>query len=486
MSYDKKQEREEEKMKRAFVLIMAFTMLLLTGCSAVDAKLEQALLEKSGIFEHEDYLQYQQYQEAGRLDEDGQYFDPNLDEITPSEQEKPSGKIHITFAENRYLNIWYYTDSSMKTPIDTTSCYLNPGDRLYAKVIECVNPNSNLYRLAEYRIMEYDAEGIVKNEYIQEVKDGVLEYEIPTNFTGTEMSIIPVGEYPNRNLSMSVYYVDDNGNKCSLGNAGTWSINNNSIDGNTAQISPIESYVLKFTYDTDNYFYVGCEPACFTKNPASAGFVEFWEAESTDADMNYSVELHKFLSLSLKFGAEAKVSINQGDFETIKKNKIWNVPKLQYGDSITIETSGDCTITDGNYQHISATKDPIMNGYRYTLKVVQAAESNAAEVLKQTLDVKRTFNVTLDTNCDYGTCTYKLDGKIVSGTTQVQEGQELTVTYKITDKNYSFADKSEGIGGFIHDIFKASERTVTIPITTDLEGTTIDADDWFDIVKKGE
>ena len=201
-------------MKRVFVLIMTFTMLLLAGCSAVDAKLEQALLEKSGILEQEDYLQYQQYQEKGCLDEDGQYFDPDLDVITSNEREKPSGKIHITFAENRYMNIRYYADSSMKTPINTTSCYLNPGDRLYAKV-KYLNPNSTIYKLAEYRIMEYDADGIVKNESIQEVKDGVLEYEIPTNFTGTEMSIIPVGEYPNRNLSMSVYYVDDSGNKCS-------------------------------------------------------------------------------------------------------------------------------------------------------------------------------------------------------------------------------------------------------------------------------
>lgn len=222
-------------MKRVFVLIMTFTMLLLAGCSAVDAKLEQALLEKSGILEQEDYLQYQQYQEKGCLDEDGQYFDPDLDVITSNEQEKPSGKIHITFAENRYMNIRYYAASSMKTPINTTSCYLNPGDRLYAKV-KYLNPNSTIYKLAEYRIMEYDADGIVKNESIQEVKDGVLEYEIPTNFTGTEMSIIPVGEYPNRNLSMSVYYVDDSGNKCSLGNAGTWSVNDNSVDGNTAQI----------------------------------------------------------------------------------------------------------------------------------------------------------------------------------------------------------------------------------------------------------
>ena len=79
-------------MKRVFVLIMTFTMLLLAGCSAVDAKLEQALLEKSGILEQEDYLQYQQYQEKGCLDEDGQYFDPDLDVITSNEQEKPSGK----------------------------------------------------------------------------------------------------------------------------------------------------------------------------------------------------------------------------------------------------------------------------------------------------------------------------------------------------------------------------------------------------------
>lgn len=473
-------------MKKAFVLLLTFTVLLLSGCSAVDAKLEQSILEKSGILEHEDYLQYQQYQEAGRLDENGQYVDPGLNESPANTQDKSDGKIHVTFAENRYLEIWYYTEATMTTPIDTEACYLNPGDILYAKVIECTNPNSNLYRLAEYRIVEYDTEGDVKKEYQQKVTDGILEYEIPSNFTGSKMSVIPVGEYPDRNLSMSVYYVDDSGNECSLGNAGTWSINNESIEGNTAQISPIESYVLKFAYDTQNYFYVGCEPDCFTKDPATAGFVEFWEAEPTDADMSYRVELHKFLELSLKFSEEATVRINKGEAETVKKNKVWNPGKLQYGDSITIETAGECTITGGDYQHISATKDPITDGYRYTLKVIQDAESNTADVLSLTIDVNRIFNVTLGTNCAYGTCTYKLDGDVVSGEVQVQEGQELTLTYKITKDNYSFADKSEGIGGFFHDLFKASERTVKIPITANLEGTAINPDDWFDIVEKGE
>ena len=174
--------------------------------------------------------------------------------------------------------------------------------------------------MAEYRIVEYDAEGNVKKEYQQETTDGTLKYDIPSNFVGTEMSVIPVGEYPDRNLSMSVYYVDDSGNEHSLGNAGTWSINNDNIEGNTAQISPIESYVLKLAYDTENYFYVSCEPDCFTKNPAATGFVEFWEAEPTDADMSYRVELHQFLKLSLKFSEEAKIRINQREVENVKKN----------------------------------------------------------------------------------------------------------------------------------------------------------------------
>lgn len=94
----------------------------------------------------------------------------------------------MTFAENRYLNIWYFTDSAMATPINPENCYVNPGDTLYAKVIECNNPNSNLYKLAEYLIVEYDNDGNVEKQHQQTVTDGILEYEIPSNVGGTEMS----------------------------------------------------------------------------------------------------------------------------------------------------------------------------------------------------------------------------------------------------------------------------------------------------------
>lgn len=473
-------------MRRAFILLTAFTVLLLSGCSAIDSRVEQIITNKSGILEHEDYLQYLQYKEEGKLDEDNQYIDPILNKDTTDTQVTPSGQVHITFAENSYMEIRYYIDATMTTPIDTAMCYLEPGDSLYGKVVSYRNPNSNLYRLAEFRIMEYNDDNSVKRVHCWEAKDGLLEYRIPSDFTGTEISIVPVGKYSDRTLSLSVYYVDDNGAEHILGNAGIWYVDGKRFDGTAAQISPIESYVLKFEYDKVNYFYVGCEPSCFTRDPASSGFVEFQEANPTDEDICYRVELHPYLALSLKFSEEAKVSVNGGEPETVKKSKSWNSGKLQYGDSIVIETLGECTIAGGDYRHISATKDPITKGYRYTLKVIRTTEGNTADILGTTVNVNRIFNVALDNTCRYGTCTYKLDGDIVSGEIRVREDQELTLTYKITDKNYKFADKSEGVGGFIHDLFKATERTVTIPITADLDGATIQPDDWFDIIEKGD
>lgn len=256
------------------------------------------------------------------------------------------------------------------------------------------------------------------------------------------------------------------------------------VQDSVVNISPIEPYVLKFVYDTENYFYVSSEPECFTKDPVDAGFVEFWEAEPTDADTTYRVELHPYLTLSLKCSDKAQIRVGKTEAENLKKNEMWSADKLSYGDCITIETAGECTITDGNYQHIRATKDPITNGYRYTLTVVQEAESNVAEDLILTVDVDRVFEVVLDDKCDYGTCTYKLDGDTVSGKVQLQEGQKLTLTYQITQKGYVFSERSGGIGGFFHDLFNQSQRTVTIPITEDLDGTIINPDEWFDIARK--
>ena len=469
-------------IKKVIVLIAALT--LLAGCTTPKELLEQKIFEQSGIAQDEDYIQYRSYAAAGKLDESGQYIvsDEMLD--SGDVQQKPDGEIHVTFAENRYLKMAYYYDVDMMQPIDTEMCYVNAGDTIYAKVIEVQNPNSNLYRLSEYRIVQYDAQGNVMQQIREQVGEDTFSYTIPQNFSGSELSVMPIGEYPDRELSMDAYYVDDSGKEHSLASAGIWTINDAHIEGNAATIRAVDTYVLKFTYDADNYFYVGCEPECFTKDPNQTGFVEFWEAKPTDEDKNYRVELHPFLNLSLKFSEEAKIKVNETDWQTVKKNKAFSLEQLRYGDSIVIETAGQCTITDGNYQHINATKDPIKGGYRYALKVVPEAEKNTADILVSVLDVNRTFDVVLDNSCNYGTATYKLDGAVVSGKVKIKEGQELTLTYKITKETYKFKDKAEGVGGFFQNLFNASERTVRIPVTEELNGTTVLPDEWFDIVAK--
>ena len=347
--------------------------------------MQQMVLEKSGILEKEDYKQYQEYLEKGQLDENGEYIDPDFNKLLEPEEVKPKGTIHITFAKNRYLEINYYAEDSMETPLEMKACYMNPGDVLYAKVIECTNPNSDLYRLSEYRIVEYDAQGKIKSDKIQKVDSDIWKYEIPCDFTGSELSILPVGEYQDRTLKMNVYYTDDEGNKCELSNAGSWSVNNESIDAGTVEINPIESYVLKLEYDTKNYFFVSCNPECFTKDPKNVGFVEFWKAdpmgEDVSAEMNYSVELHKFLNLTIEFEKAATVRVNQDATQEVKKGKVWSNKKLQFGDCIIIETEGDCILKDGNFKNLSVTKDPIVNGYRYTLKIVQASDGDTIDEL---------------------------------------------------------------------------------------------------------
>lgn len=460
--------------------------LSLSGCTDVDNYLEQLILEKSGILEDEDYQQYQWLLEEGKLDQDGCYADPRFVEEDEISQETPEAQVHVTFADNRYLKVKYYKNADLTEEIDTTNCYLNAGDCIYASDAESINPNSNLYQLEEYRILEYDSDGNRKDEQFQSTADSDLVYQIPATYSGTDLSIIPIGEYQDRNLSMETYYTDDEGKQYTLQGAGIWSINGIECKDSTTYISSIESYILKYTYDKENYFYVGCDPKCFTDNPMEAGFIEFWEAEPTDDNIDYSIELHKYLSLSIQCDAEWTISLNQGEEETLKKNKIWDFNNLKYGDVITINTKGNCTITSGDYQHVKASKEPLANGTRYILKITKECEDNMANTLGESVSIDRTFNIILDDTCNYGECTYELDGKKVSGKIEARESQELTVTYKITDSDYTFAEEPEGIGGFLHSIFKDPEQTSTIPITADIDNTTIHADEWFDIVRKGD
>lgn len=467
-------------MKRlALILSAGVVVTMLSGCGQVDEYLQNRFLEKSGILEDQEYQQYSEMKQNNQLGEDGTFNDTDVFTET-AVTDVADGSVHVTFAENRYLDIQYYLDSDMTQRIDTTQCYLNPGDTIYASV-ESKNPNSNLYALSTYRIYEYDSENTVKNEttYPIEDKDNLV-YQIPPTFTGSEISIVPVGEYPDRQLTMKAFYTDDSQQEKELANAGTWTINDEECTGNSASISPIVSYVLKYKFDKDNYFFVAASPKCFTEQPDQKGIVEFLEANPTDEDMEYSVELHPYLTLTISLSENGTISLDDNIAETIKKNKSWTCEKLKYGDVLVVESAGECKISAGDYKHIKVSKDPITHGYRYTLQIV----AETTDTISDDIDIDEYVTITLPETAAHGTCKYKLDGKSVSGTVQLQESQKLTVTYAITDSDYEF--ENANVWNWMQGIVGNMEKTETIAVDSSMNNTTIDPDAFFSISKKGE
>lgn len=113
------------------VILSLCAMVLLTGCSNVKQELENRLLESSGITADSAYEQYGELAESKQLDESGVYIDSESLNVDVNFAET-SGSIHVTFANNSYLGVQYFTDRELTERIDINSCYLNPGDSIYA------------------------------------------------------------------------------------------------------------------------------------------------------------------------------------------------------------------------------------------------------------------------------------------------------------------------------------------------------------------
>ncbi len=465
-------------MKRVALFFVAISSLFLSACTG---SIEEEILQKSPITEDESYLQYLADKDEGNITVDGYHMKAvDLNE-TPDKSNLAKSGILVSFAENQYLNIDYYADENFSQSIDIEDCYLNPLDRIYAKVVPA-NPNSNLYQLTEFRIYEYDNTGSKINESISTANPEGFVFEVPEEFNG-EISILPIGEYSDRELSVEVFEIDADGNKKNLSGAGRLFVNGSEFVGNSTTISSVEPYVLSFAYDTENYFFVASNPELFTKNPSNSSYIEFDEVDPNVGNEQYEIELHKYLTLTMEFSEDASVKLNNGDAEIVDNGLFgtdeWISTSLKFGDEIIVETEGECTITSGDYRHINATRNELTEGkYRYTFNVKQEAHDAIASDLENVegVEVIGKFEITLSSNAKYGECSYELDGDDVSGTIIATEGQELSLSYKITDDNYEFSDKEF--------LSFDSKQSVELEVTSSLHGTTINPDDEFDIVKK--
>lgn len=458
---------------RATILGLAAGLILLTGCAA-----QAQQLAKVCVQDDPEYQQYLQWQAAELLDSDGYYQTAELANLQQQADTQVDGSLEVSFGENNKLSISYYYDAAMTQPIDTYNCWLNPGDSIYAAAAVSQEHNTDLYALDHYRIYAYDDAGQLLGSYETGSHTEGLIYQIPADFLGSSLSVMPVGAYAAHSLTTEAYYTDADGSKQVLSNAGIWYMDDQAVSSNGIQVDATQPYQLEYHLDTEHYFFVRSTPEPFY---ASDGIVMFPQTHPTESLSTYTVELHPYLTLSLQCEQEAVVQWGEQPKQTVKKGKTKTLDQLQYGDTILVETAGTCTIVDGDYPHIAAASDLLPNGKtRYTLTVQEQRSGRDAAELLQTIQVHRVFTVTLNPEGKFGTCVYTLDGTTVSGTVEIREGQKLEVTYTLTDRGYELADL-----GWWDGLWNDREQTVELAVDAEMDGQTICGEDWIDVQEKG-
>ena len=367
-------------------LVCAAVALLLCGCSGANTFLMDQIVKRSEIQSDEAWLKYESLNQAGQLDNDGYYYGQTETGGNSVEGVMPAGTIHITFAQNAYLNVTYSYDAEKTKLILAPECYLNPGDSLYLASVEVNNPYSNQYGASAFRIYAYDKNG--KRElFSTNAIDAETVLTIPSDFAGTELSIEPIGEYKNRTLFLSDYYLKSDETQGELN--GVWSMDiagekpTETVD-NTMEISPVVSYSVRYSYENyiNEYYFENSSPRCIY---ARDGIVQFEQASSQDSTDHYTVQLHRYITASLTNQVSGflpfttngnviqEIQINGKEWEDLDKDKKeQTIPHLKCGDKLVLRVGAEYVVS---CEETETQVVELENSQEYTIIVPQTSKT---------------------------------------------------------------------------------------------------------------
>jgi hypothetical protein len=123
------------------------------------------------------------------------------------------------------------------------------------------------------------------------------------------------------------------------------------------------------------------------------------------------------------------------------------------------------------------------NKIRARLVELGMTQKQVAEKIGKNYPRKKIYTVDLITTDKYGKVTFTLNGKPVSGKTQVKEDDKLVMDYVIENKDYIIY---KDFISAMYDLLSKSpyERSETITITEDLDGSSIKREDFIEVQKK--
>lgn len=168
----------------------------------------------------------------------------------------------------------------------------------------------------------------------------------------------------------------------------------------------------------------------------------------------------------------ANATLTVRNYETSKVLKDGDI--LERSEKVTVTISAN----NGYYVSGKGVKNDV---YQTTVKF----EKCIAELQKMIADhpIKKYLQVTLNSQDAYGTCTYKLNGNVVTGTINVKPDDEISLEYTITNSDYII----DGASGFLGTPIGKNEKsdTKSIEIDTIFDAKTLSRDSFGILVKKG-
>lgn len=266
-------------MRKFGVFLLIVYLFVLSGCAATDDFLKQ-----SGLVSEEEYRQYIDMRDNGELNAEGYYKSKELENL--ENDAIHMGSVHVTFAHNSSISVQYYSDEMHQDPVNESECYVSPGDYIYASEPDCGILADAGYSFKRFRLYSYNAEGEIDKEILQDDTIASCGFQVPEDFEGTEISVMPIGQYARRQLKLRDYYKDSTGREQEL--KGRWIINEKEVTGDTYEVNPVEPVTVDYQYDSEKYAYESSTPNSFFHDD---GLVRFEVVDALDNINDYSVEL---------------------------------------------------------------------------------------------------------------------------------------------------------------------------------------------------
>ena len=413
-------------MKKKILLVSLCSAMLLSGCSGMNEYLDNKIKTQSGIYEDENYQSFQKYTNQGKLDDEGYYSEEAFDSDKAQDTIQP-GKAKISFAENQHLIVKYYSDAEMTQEISQDEDQFPVGSSIFTNVALDNTIPSNTYDFAGFRLSEVDENGEhTQLETLVPDTNGLL-FQITSEYEGKDLIIAPYGDYSTRVVSLKSTYLDQDEKEHDL--VGTWNVNDKPIQGNSAEINPISSYIISYDFDGKQYFYLSSEPECFYSNNED-GVVIFNKRESTDKTQDYEVKLHEYLSVKITSNQLRYVTIDNGEEREVKAGTELDIPMLKYGDTFVIVTDSTWDTLENCEELVCLSTETLrqsgQTSYRYTMTVPEKGAEFHFDPSEY--------------DFEHGTLTFFCMGDEVTSPMELASGRKISYEQKSSDDGYWLPD----------------------------------------------